>query len=73
MYGEATTGKDSLPKWAPLNDAVLKALSQDAFRRYTQAFGDKKNFLDAVHKGGLAPQDMPKVLREELAAFSSQP
>ena len=73
MAGEATLGKDSLPKWAPLNDAVVKALAQDAFRRYTQAFGGKKNFLDAEHKGGLTPQDMPKVLRDELAAFSREP
>jgi hypothetical protein len=73
MAGEVSLGKDSLPKWAPLNDAVLKALAQDAFRRYTQAFGGKKNFLDAEHKGGLTPKDMPKVLRDELAAFSSQP
>jgi hypothetical protein len=73
INGEATDGKDSLPKWAPLNDAVLKALAQDAFRRYTQAFGGKKNFLDAEHKGGLAPQELPKVFREELAIFSREP
>jgi hypothetical protein len=73
MAGESTLGKDSLPKWAPLNDAVLKALVQDAFRRYTQAFGGKKNFVDAEHKGGLKPEDMPKVLRDEMAAFAAQP
>jgi hypothetical protein len=72
MAGETSLGKDSLPKWAPLNDAVLKALSQDAFRRYSDAYGGKKMFIDAEHKGGLKPEDMPKVLREELAAFSSQ-
>lgn len=73
IYGESSSGKDALPKWAPLNDGVLKALSQDAFRRYTQAFGSKKNFLDALQKGGLAPKDLPKVLREELALFSREP
>ncbi len=73
INGETTDGKDSLPKWAPLNDAVLKALAQDAFRRYTQAFGGKKNFLDALQKGGLAPKELPKVLREELAIFSREP
>jgi hypothetical protein len=72
MYGESTISgtKEALPKWAPLNEPVLKALAQDAFRRYTQAFGSKKSFLDALKKGGLAPKELPKVLREELAAFS---
>jgi hypothetical protein len=71
--GEATDGKEALPKWAPLNDAVLKALAQDTFRRYSQAFGGKKNFLEALRKGGLAPKELPKVLREELAIFSREP
>jgi hypothetical protein len=73
MQGESTLGKDALPKWAAVNDAVVKALSQDAFRRYTQAFGGKKKFLDAVQKGGLTPKEMPKGLREELAVFSREP
>jgi hypothetical protein len=73
INGEATDGTNSLPKWAPLNDAVLKALAQDAFRRYTLAFGGQRNFLDALHKGGLAPPELPKVFRDELAVFSSQP
>jgi hypothetical protein len=73
INGEATDGKDSLPNWAPLNDSVLKALAQDAFRRYAQAFGGKKNFLEALRKGGLAPDEIPKVLRDELAAFSREP
>jgi hypothetical protein len=73
INGESTDGKDALPKWAPLTDPVLKALSDDAFARYTQAFGRKKNFLDALHKGGLRPDELPKVLRDELAAFSREP
>jgi hypothetical protein len=70
INGESTDGKDSLPKWAPLTDDVLKALAQDSFRRYTQAFGSKKAFLEALHKGGVPPDELPKVFREELAAFS---
>lgn len=74
IAGESALGsKDALPKWAALNDAIVKALSQDAFRRYTQAFGGKKKFLDAVQKGGLKPAELPKVFREELAAFSREP
>ena len=73
INGESTDGKDALPKWAPLTDPVLKTLSDDAFARYTQAFGGKKIFLDALHKGGLRPDELPKVLREELAVFSSKP
>jgi hypothetical protein len=73
IAGESTFDKVTLPKWAPLTDPVLKALSNDAFTRYTQAFGGKKIFLDALHKGGIAPKELPKVLREELAVFSSQP
>jgi hypothetical protein len=73
MHGESTDGKEALPKWAPLSESVLKALSADVFRRYTQAYGGKKNFLDALRKGGLSPQEMPKVLREELAVFSREP
>jgi hypothetical protein len=73
INGESTDGKDALPKWAPLTDPVLKALSEDAFRRYSQAFGGKKNFLEALHKGGLPPQELPEVLRDELAVFSREP
>jgi hypothetical protein len=75
MEGESTISgpKEAVPKWAPLTEPVLKALAQDVFRRYTHAFGGKKNFLDAVKKGGLAPKDMPRVLREQLAAFSREP
>ena len=75
MAGESTLpgDKNGLPKWASMNEAVVKALSQDAFQRYTQAFGSKKSFLEAVRKGGLAPKEMPKVLREELAAFTREP
>jgi hypothetical protein len=73
INGESTDGKDALPKWAPLTDPVLKSLSNDAFQRYTQAFGGKKSFLDALHKGGLPPQELPKVLRDELAVFSREP
>ena len=73
MAGESTLGKDALPKWAPLTDPVVKALARDAFQRYTQAFGGKKKFLDAVQKGGLAPKEMPRVLREELTIFSREP
>jgi hypothetical protein len=72
INGETTLpgSKDVLPKWAPLNDAVLKTLANDAFRRYSQAFGSKKAFLDALQKGGLPPKEMPRVFREELVVFS---
>jgi hypothetical protein len=73
INGESTDGKEALPKWAPLTDPVLQALSEDAFRRYSQAFGGKKNFLETLHKGGLPPQELPKVLRDELAVFSREP
>ena len=75
MAGESSLpgDKNGLPKWAAMNEAVVKALSRDAFLRYTKAFGSKKSFLDAVQKGGLAPKEMPRVLREELAAFSREP
>jgi len=73
INGESTDGKDTLPKWAPLTDPVLKALAQDAFRRYTQAFGGKNSFLEALKKGGLKPDELPKVFRDELAVFSLQP
>jgi hypothetical protein len=56
-----------------LPEAVIKALSSNALRRYSQAFGGKKIFLEALKKGGLKPDEMPKVLRDELAAFSREP
>ena len=72
MDGEAAISgtKDALPKWAPLTDPVVRALADDALRRYTQAYGGKKPFLDAVRKGGLKPPEMPKLLREQFEAFS---
>jgi hypothetical protein len=45
-------------------------LADDALRRYAQAYGGKKNFLAALAKGGLKPQEMPKLVREQLEAFS---
>ena len=54
-------------------EAVAKALVSDALRRYAVAFGGKKIFLEAEKKGGLKPDQMSKVLREELAAYSREP
>jgi hypothetical protein len=51
---------------------VVRALTQDVFRRYTQAWGSKKSFLEALKKGGLPPKELPKVVREELAVFSRE-
>jgi hypothetical protein len=62
--------KEALPKWAPLTDPVVKALADDAFRRYAQAYGGKKMFLDALRKGGTPPDEMPKLVREQFLAFS---
>jgi hypothetical protein len=75
LDGEASISgtNDALPKWAPLTDPVIRALADDALRRYTQAYGGKKVFLDAVRKGGLASQEMPKLVREQFEAFSRQP
>lgn len=72
LEGEAAISgtTEALPKWAPLTDVVVRALADDAFRRYAQAYGGKSNFLTALAKGGLKPQEMPKLVREQLEAFS---
>ena len=53
MSGEAAISgtKDALPKWAPLTDAVVRALADDAMRRYALAYGGKKNFPGRACEG----------------------
>jgi len=53
--------------------AVLHGLATDLIRRYTAAFGGKKNFLDAVQKDGLPPDEKIPVLKKEFESFSKSP
>lgn len=52
---------------------VLHSLAVDLLRRYTVAFGGKKNFLHAMRKDGLPPSDKMPILKEEFDKFSYGP
>ena len=58
-------------KLVVFTQATLQGLASDLLRRYANAFGGKKNFLEAVKKKGLPPQDLVPVLRAEFERFSN--
>jgi hypothetical protein len=58
---------EELIKFTP---AVLRGLATDLLQRYTAAFGSKRNFLDAVRRDGLPPDDKTPVLKKEFESFS---
>lgn len=49
---------------------VVHGLAVDLLRRYATAFGGKNNFLEAMRKDGLPPDDETPVLKEEFQKFS---
>ena len=52
---------------------VLHGLAADLLRRYTTAFGSKKNFVEAVRNDGLPPDDKTPILKKMFASFSKSP
>jgi len=61
---------DALIKFPP---TVLRGLAVDLLRRYVAAFGGKGNFLEAVRKDGIPPDEKLPVLKDEFDRFSKSP
>jgi hypothetical protein len=75
LTGDARNGgPDKVNKPVRFSDTVLHGLALDVLRRYTAAFGGKKNFLQAVrmppHSG---PSYLEPVLRSEFEKFAREP
>ncbi len=61
---------DTDAKDMAITPTVEHGLAADLFRRYGEAFGGKKIFLDERSRGGLALSGLPPDFRREFEAYS---
>lgn len=75
LRGEAKFNPDNRDTSIRFTPAVLQGLSADLIRRYTAAFGGKKNFLGAVRRlSNFSPAaDLPPAVAREFERFTKDP
>jgi hypothetical protein len=73
LSGEPSLNPDNRDRSIVFPASVLHGLASDLLKRYSVAFGSKRNFLDATHRlRHFSPTDLPPVLRTEYEAFSKE-
>ena len=71
IYG--TMPPDGAAKLTKITEDVRHGLVKDLLRRYSAAFGGKKNFLRSESRDGLPPYDLPLIFRVDFEEFATSP